>query len=71
MAGDQPPSIDSGGSSSGGAGGPSSSIDVGGGTGSSSFGDFDPSSFIPSYTRTDKALALFRLGVGCCFIVFG
>ncbi|CAM9472942.1 unnamed protein product [Ectocarpus fasciculatus] len=78
MAGGPPSSIDIGRSSSGGAGGPPSSIDVGGGTGSSSYweqrfgdGDFDPSSFIPSYTRTDKALALFRLGVGCCFIVLG
>lgn len=51
-------------SSSGGAGGPPSSIDVGGGTGSSSYweqrfgdGEFDPSSFIPSYTRTDKGKA--------------
>ncbi|CBJ31487.1 hypothetical protein Esi_0260_0006 [Ectocarpus siliculosus] len=33
--------------------------------------DLDLSSLVPSYTRTDKALALFRLGVGCCFIVLG
>ncbi|CAM9379568.1 unnamed protein product [Ectocarpus sp. 6 AP-2014] len=33
--------------------------------------DLDLSSLAPSYTRTDKALALFRLGVGCCFIVLG
>ncbi|CAM9607173.1 unnamed protein product [Ectocarpus sp. 4 AP-2014] len=78
MTGGPPSSIDVDGSSSGGAGGPPSSIDVGGGTGSSSYweqrfgdGDFDPSSFIPSYTTTDKALALFRLVVGCCFIVLG
>ncbi|CAM9810129.1 unnamed protein product [Ectocarpus sp. 12 AP-2014] len=33
--------------------------------------DLDLSSLAPSYTRTDKALALFRLGIGCCFIVLG
>ncbi|CAM9794339.1 unnamed protein product, partial [Ectocarpus sp. 12 AP-2014] len=78
MTGGPPSSTDVDGSSSGGTGGPPSSIDVGGGTGSSSYweqrfgdGDFDPSSFIPSYTTTDKALALFRLIVGCCFIVLG
>ncbi|CAB1121464.1 unnamed protein product [Ectocarpus sp. CCAP 1310/34] len=53
-------------------------FDVGGGTGSSSyweqrFGDgyFDPSSFIPSYTTTDKVLAIFRLAVGTILVVLG
>ncbi|CAM9463438.1 unnamed protein product [Ectocarpus sp. 4 AP-2014] len=57
-----------------------SSFDDTGGAGTSSsweqhYGDgdidLDLSSLAPSYTRTDKALALFRLGVGCCFIVLG
>eukprot|EP00752_Nemacystus_decipiens_P003432 g3173.t1 len=34
-------------------------------------GDFDPSSFIPSYTPTDKALALFRLIFAASFFVLG
>ncbi|CAB1098187.1 unnamed protein product [Ectocarpus sp. CCAP 1310/34] len=57
-----------------------SSFDDTGGAGTSSSweqhyddGDIDLnlSSLAPSYTRTDKALALVRLGVGCCFIVLG
>ncbi|CAM9489328.1 unnamed protein product [Ectocarpus sp. 12 AP-2014] len=79
MADGPPSSIDIDGSSSTGAGGPPSSIDVGGGTGSSSYweqrfgddGDFDPSNFIPSYTTTDKVLAIFRLAVGAIFVVLG
>ncbi|CAM9379421.1 unnamed protein product [Ectocarpus sp. 6 AP-2014] len=72
-------SVDTGASSSG-AGDPPSSSTSTGGAGSSSYwadlykyadGDFDPSDLFPSYNRTDKALALVRLGLGCCFIVLG
>ncbi|CAM9250281.1 unnamed protein product [Ectocarpus fasciculatus] len=66
-------------SSSSGAGGPSPFGDTGG-TGSSSSwdehrledgGGFDLSSLTQSYTSTDRALALVRLVLGCCFIVLG